>query len=98
MKYSPRYPQRRVRNLFFLNNAHPNENIWIFNKYITSLLVSKLSSHKMMESLVKDKTVLLAWNNGNSSSCVQDTVTELKKHIGGGHLSLEHVERLQLGT
>ncbi|XP_065914457.1 anamorsin homolog [Dysidea avara] len=50
----------------------------------------------MMESLVKDKTVLLAWNNGNSSSCVQDTVTELKKHIGGGHLSLEHVERLQL--
>jgi len=53
-----------------------------------------------MELLVenlKDKTVLLGWNNGNSSSCVQDTVTKLKKHIGGGHLSLEHVERLQLG-
>jgi len=54
----------------------------------------------MMDSLVgnvKDKTVLIGWSNGNSSSCVQDAVTELKKHIGGGHLSLEHVERLQLG-
>jgi len=50
---------------------------------------------------VKDKTVLLSvlltWNNGSHSSNVQDTVTELKEHIGGGHLSLEHVERLHLG-
>ena len=56
---------------------------------------------ELMESLfksVKDKTVLLAWNNANHSSNVQDTVTELKEHIGGGHLSLEHVERLHIGT
>ena len=46
---------------------------------------------------VTDKTVLLTWNNAHSSSCVQDTVTSLKERIGGGHLSLEHVERLQLG-
>ena len=54
----------------------------------------------MMEhavSCIGDKTVLLAWNNAHSSSCVQDTVTTLKEHIGTGHLSLEHVERLQLG-
>ena len=46
---------------------------------------------------ITDKTVLLAWNNAHSSSCVQDTVTKLKEHIGEGHLSLEHVERLPLG-
>lgn len=46
---------------------------------------------------ITDKAVLLAWNNAHSSSCVQDTVTKLKERIGEGHLSLEHVERLQLG-
>jgi len=46
---------------------------------------------------VTDKTVLLTWNNAHSSSCVQDTVTALKERIGGGHLSLEHIERLHLG-
>ena len=46
---------------------------------------------------IADRNVLLVWNNAHSSSCVQDTVTELKECIGGGHLSLEHVERLQLG-
>ena len=51
---------------------------------------------------ITDKTVLLAWNNdAHSSSCIQDTVTKLKEHIGEGpregHLSLEHVERLPLG-
>lgn len=46
---------------------------------------------------ITNKTVLLAWNNAHSSSCVQDTVTKLKENIGEGHLSLEHVERLQLG-
>lgn len=46
---------------------------------------------------ITDKTVLLVWNNAHSSSCVQDTVTKLKESIGEGHLSLEHVERLQLG-
>lgn len=46
---------------------------------------------------ITDKTVLLAWNNAHSSSCVQDTVTKLKEHIGEGHLSLEHVERLLVG-
>lgn len=46
---------------------------------------------------IADGNVLLAWNNAHSSSCVQDTVTKLKERIGAGHLSLEHVERLQLG-
>ena len=46
---------------------------------------------------ITDKTVLLTWNNAHSSSCVQDTVAKLKEHIGEGHLSLEHVERLPLG-
>ena len=45
---------------------------------------------------ITNKTVLLVWN-AQSSTRVQDTVSKLKEHIGEGHLSLEHVERLQLG-
>lgn len=47
---------------------------------------------------IANKKVLLIWNNAHSSSCVQETVTKLKERIGEGHLSLEHVERLQLGN
>ena len=54
-----------------------------------------------MDQAFNSITVLLAWNNAHSSSCIQDTVTKLKEHIGEGpregHLSLEHVERLPLG-
>ena len=47
---------------------------------------------------ITDKSVLLTWNNAQSSSCVQDTVAKLKEHIGEGHLSLEHIQRLPLGV
>ena len=53
---------------------------------------------EQVPSGITNKSVLLTWNNAQSSSCVQDRVAKLKEHIGEGHLSLEHIERLPLGV